>query len=124
MRTRVLALSFVYQFLRETTCDVRDIAEDEREGMKTLPVRLGKTNTMALLAILTLFMDTWLTGAVSISNTGLVMQPASLAGGLVRSVGTVLAYWQILEYPKGHLLSWGCMSLLGLAPLLWAVAML
>ena len=42
IRQRSLCLAILYQLFRETVCDARDIDEDSKENLNTLPVRLGK----------------------------------------------------------------------------------
>ena len=120
LRTRSLCLAILYQFFRETSCDVRDIAEDKRDGMKTLPVRLGKSNTLLLMVSLGALLDTVLTSGLSMDWSGIQMDPARLVGSVLRVGVTIGTYSIILHYPRRNMLAWGMMSLLGLVPVLWA----
>ncbi|OJD26188.1 hypothetical protein ACJ73_02434 [Blastomyces percursus] len=117
LQTRSLCLSILYQFFRETACDIRDIAEDTEDGMETLPVRLGKGNTMLLISVVGMFSDVLLTGGVGPS----LQVDLSLAFQSVVRVGcTMCVYSQILRYPRENHWAWGFMSLLGLVPVLHA----
>jgi 1,4-dihydroxy-2-naphthoate octaprenyltransferase len=120
LRTRSLCLAVLYQFLRETACDTRDIAEDARDGMKTLPVRLGKNNTLLLIASFGMLLEALITKAVLMTWSGIQVNPSLLIRVILR-VGMMMGmYFKILQYPRGNYLAWGVMSLLGLVPVLWA----
>jgi 4-hydroxybenzoate polyprenyltransferase len=124
LRTRSLCLAVLYQFFRETACDIRDIEEDSKHDMKTLPVRLGKNNTLFIMAILGMLLDTLVTKGVLMTWTGLHVNFSLLIGSISR-VGVLIGiYSKILQYPKGNNLAWSVMSLLGLMPVLWAQASL
>ena len=120
IRTRSLCLAVLYQFFRETACDTRDTAEDAKDGMQTLPVRLGKTNTLYLMASMGILLDALFTEAISVSWSGLQLDVPSLMTSFVRVSITIGVYSKILQYPRGDRLAWGGMSLLGLLPVLWA----
>ncbi|EGE81028.2 hypothetical protein BDDG_03969 [Blastomyces dermatitidis ATCC 18188] len=109
------AQSVLYQFFRETTCDIRDIAEDTEDGMKTLPVRLGEGNTMLLMSVVGMFFDVLLTGGVGPS---LQVAPSLAFQSVVRVGCTMCVYSQILRYPRENYWAWGLMSMLGLVPVL------
>ncbi|KLJ10738.1 hypothetical protein EMPG_13881 [Blastomyces silverae] len=115
LQTRSLCLAILYQFFRETACDIRDIAEDTEDGMKTLPVRLGKGNTMLLMSVVGMFSDVFLTGRVGPS---LQVVPSLALQSVVRVGFTMCVYSQILRYPRENYWAWGLMSLLGLVPVL------
>ena len=118
--TRALGLAVLYQFLRETTCDARDIEEDTKDGMKTLPVRLGKNNTMLLMTTTGILLDGLITGGMLLSRSGFQLDGALLIGSIFR-VGTMMGiYSWVLQYPRANRLAWAAMSLLGLIPVIWA----
>lgn len=121
---RSFYLAVLYEFFRETSCDVRDIAEDTKEGLKTLPVRLGKQNTMLLMTVVGLLLDSILTQSVAFTASGIIVRSPQLAHAILRIGLTMVAYWQILKYPRDNNWAWGCMSLLGVAPVLFAQAAL
>lgn len=124
LRTRSLCLAVLYQFFRETACDARDIADDTRDGMRTLPVRLGKTNTLLLMAGLGSLADTLLTKGILMTSSGLHMNPELVAESALRVGAMIGAYSVILQFPRENYYAWGTMSLLGLTPVLWAQATL
>lgn len=120
LRTRSLYLAILYQFLRETAGDTKDIAEDDREGMKTFPVRLGKKNTLLLMASLGFLVDALATKGVFVDLLGVHVDLVLLCWALLRMSATMGFYANILQYPKGDYWAWGSVSLLGLVPVLWA----
>ncbi|PGH04562.1 hypothetical protein GX51_03393 [Blastomyces parvus] len=117
LQTRSLCLSILYQFFRETACDIRDIAEDTEDGMKTLPVRLGKGNTVLLMSVVGLILDGLLTGGV---DRSLQVVPSLAFQSVVRIGFTMCVYSRILRYPRENYWAWGFMSLFGLVPVLSA----
>jgi hypothetical protein len=120
LRGRSLLLVILYQFFRETAFDTRDTAEDVREGMKTLPVRLGKSNTLLLMVVLGTFLEAFICKGILATRSGIHVEAPLLMESIVR-VGTLIGvYGIILQYPKGSHFAWGGMSLLGLVPVLWA----
>lgn len=125
LRWRSIQLACLYQFLRETACDVRDIEEDTREGLKTLPVKLGKGKTVVLMAFVALLLDLALTQCVVVVGmNSVVVRYPEFAYSIARVGGTMMAYSLILRYPRANLWAWGTMSLFGLAPVLSAQAAL
>ncbi|KAM5344085.1 hypothetical protein ACJ41O_012622 [Fusarium nematophilum] len=124
LRMRSFYLAVLYQFFRETSCDVRDIAEDAKEGLQTLPVKLGKQRTMLLMAVVGLLIDSVLTHSLSVTASGIVVRSPQLAHAFLRVGLTMAAYWQILKYPRENCWAWGSMSLFGLVPVLFAQAAL
>lgn len=121
IRTRSLCLAVLYQFFRETACDARDIADDIRDGMRTLPVRLGKSNTLLLMAGLGSLADAMITkGIWATPSAGVQVNPELLAGSVFRVCAMMGAYAVILKYPRDNYVAWGIMSLFGLTPVLWA----
>jgi len=124
LRMRCFLLAVVYNFIRETSCDLRDVAEDAKEGLQTLPVRLGKQNTMLLMTIVGLLLDISLTESIAFTMSGIVVQPRQLAYALLRVGLTMTAYWQILKYPRDNQWAWGAVCLFGLVPVLFAHAAL
>ncbi|RYP26643.1 hypothetical protein DL768_011613 [Monosporascus sp. mg162] len=71
LRTRSLCLAVLYQFFRETACDTRDIAEDTKDGMKTLPVRLGKRSMLLVMAGVGTLLDSLITNAILVTWLGI-----------------------------------------------------
>lgn len=132
LRTKTLLVTAIYQFIRETACDIRDIEEDTKYDMKTLPVRLGKRNTMFLLTVITMLLDALATKGVVVTGTGLhgnltlllQFNTTLLLESIARVYATMVGFSIILKYPKGHNAAWGVSSLLGLVPVLWAQATL
>ncbi|KAF4456165.1 hypothetical protein F53441_1649 [Fusarium austroafricanum] len=124
LRTRSFYLAVLYQFFRETACDIRDIPEDTKEGIKTLPVKFGKQNTMLLLATVGVLVESILTHGIDITMTGVMVKAPLLARAVLRIGLTMTAYWQVLRFPRQNSWAWGLMSLLGLAPVLFAQAAL
>lgn len=120
VRTRSFYLAVLYQFFRETSCDVRDIPEDTKEGIDTLPVKLGKLNTMLLLATIGVLIDGLLTHGIDITPGGVLVNSQLLTHAFLRVGLTMLAYWQVLRFPRQNAWAWGSMSLLGLSPVLFA----
>ncbi|KIL93917.1 hypothetical protein FAVG1_02479 [Fusarium avenaceum] len=124
LRMRTFYLVVLYQFFRETSCDVRDIPEDKKEGLKTLPVKLGKHNTMLLLTSVGFLVEAILTHGIDIEMSGITVRSLQLTYSLLRVGLTMAAYWQILRFPRQNSWAWGSMSLFGLAPVLLAQAAL
>lgn len=124
LRRKSFYLAILYQFFRETSCDVRDIAEDAKEGLETLPVRLGKRNTMLLMTLGGILIDSILTASMVFSDGLVVIDQMRFAYSVLRVTMTMTAYWQVLRYPRNNYLAWGSMSLLGLTPVLFAQASL
>jgi 4-hydroxybenzoate polyprenyltransferase len=124
LRTRSFYLAILYQFFRETSCDIRDMAEDAKEGLKTLPVKLGKQKTMLFMTVVGLLLDSILTDSVHISASGIIVHSPQLAQAFLRVGLTMTAHWQVLKYPRHNCWAWGFMSLFGLLPVLFAQAAL
>lgn len=124
IRSRSLALAVLYHFFRETACDTRDIADDAKEGMKTLPVRLGKNGTLLFMGIMGSLLDAFITNGISPSWSGTQMDISMVLASFLR-VGLLMGlYYKILQYPKENLLAWGAMSVFGVAPVVLAQASL
>lgn len=109
VRLRSLAYSVLYNFLRETVCDARDIAEDEKEGVMTLPIALGgrRGRTMLLLAVTVVLGDIVITGDLGMES----LLRATLALGMSHVV---------LTQPRENGLAWASLALFLLLPVLWA----
>ena len=120
LQARSLALAVLYQFFRETACDVRDIAEDARDGMRTLPVRLGKTKTLLLMASVGALLDVLITKGVLVNLSGIQLDLPLFMGSFLRIGLMIGVYRKILQYPRENRWAWGVMSLFGLVPVLWA----
>lgn len=97
----------LYNFIRETICDARDVAEDKREGMRTLPIALGSTGTMVFLFLTATLGDVIITG-------GFGMEP------LLRSVITMVMCAVVVRQPRENGKYWGFLTLFGLLPAWWA----
>lgn len=120
-RGECLGLAILYQFFRETVCDARDIAEDTEDGMKTLPIRLGRKNTFCLMGILGTFVDAALTRGILIDGAwGIYVDRILLAEAILRVGMTMLFYSKVLEHHHENVIAWGTASLMGLLPVIWA----
>lgn len=124
LQLRSFQLACLYQFLRETACDVRDIGEDTAEGLNTLPVKLGKQNTMLLISLVGILLDLALTQSIIITADGIIVRYPQLIYSFLRIGSTIAAYSLILRYPRENVWAWGTMSLFGLTPVLFAQAAL
>jgi len=124
LRSRSFQLACLYQFLRETACDARDIDEDTEEGLNTLPVKLGKQNTILLMSFVGLLLDLVLTQSVVIAAGGIAVRYPQTIYSFLRVGSTIIAYSWILRYPRENVWAWGAMSLFGLAPVMLAQATL
>lgn len=124
LRARSFYLAVLYQFFRETSCDIRDIAEDTKEGLETLPVKLGRQNTIVLMTVVGLLLDSVLTQSVVITAGGIIIRYPKLAYSVLRVGTTMAAYSQVLTYPRDNHWAWGTVSLFGLVPVLFAQAAL
>lgn len=125
LRMRSFQLAILYQFFRETTCDVRDIEEDTKEGLATLPVMLGKRNTLLFMTVVGFVLDAFLTQSMVFTPTGVIfVRYTQLAYSFLRVGSTIAAYSVILRYPRDCHWAWGLMSLFGLSPVLCAQAAL
>jgi 4-hydroxybenzoate polyprenyltransferase len=121
LRGECLGLAILYQFFRETVCDTRDIYDDLQDGMKTLPISLGRDKTLWLMGIVGSLVDAIITRGISIDgvwsvhvNTSLLME------SLLRVSMTMLFYYKVLEHHHGDVMAWGTSSLIGLTPVIWA----
>ncbi|PVH84681.1 hypothetical protein DL98DRAFT_610086 [Cadophora sp. DSE1049] len=125
LQWRSIQLACLYQFLRETACDVRDIDEDTREGLRTLPVKLGKQRTILFMGLVGLLLDLVITQSVVLTAAGgIVVGFPHAIYSILRVGSTIAAYSTILQYPRANVWAWGIMSLLGLTPVLFAQAAL
>lgn len=124
LRRRSFYLAILYQYFRETSCDVRDIAEDTKEGLATLPVKLGKRNTLLFMGLGGVLLDSILTQSLIITTSGIMVTFPEFAYSCLRVGSTMAAYSVILQYPRDHYWAWGTMSFLGLVPVLFAQAAL
>lgn len=124
LRTRSFYLAVLYQFFRETSCDIRDMSEDAKEGLETLPVKLGKEKTMLFMTVVGLVVDSMLTDSVVVTKNGVNVHSPQLAQAFLRIGLTMAGHWQVLKYPRHNCWAWGFMSLFGLFPVLFAQAAL
>jgi 4-hydroxybenzoate polyprenyltransferase len=121
LRSQSLGLAILYQFLRETVCDTRDIAEDTQDGMKTLPIRLGRKNTLRLLGIEGCVVDAAITKGITIDGVwGFHADKILIPDTIIRVGMTILFYSKVLEHNHGNFMAWGIASLIGLTPVIWA----
>lgn len=97
VHSKSLGLAILYQFFRETACDVRDVAEDARDRMKTLPIRLGRKKTFCLMGIVGTFVDGAITRGISIDGLwGFHVDKILLAETILRVGMTMLFYLKVL----------------------------
>lgn len=120
VRQRSLCLAILYQFFRETVCDTRDIDEDSKENLNTLPVLLGKEMTLIFLLLVGIPADTFLTGGIALSWLGATTTWNLVMKSAMRVTVTVIFSSIVLRYPRDHHLAWGAMALFGLLPVLSA----
>lgn len=117
---RSFALAFLYNWVRETMCDVRDMAEDSAEGVPTLPVTVGRKVALGMLVV-----GTFLTEQVIFSG---MMQDDFFAfvgwDSVARQVVTLLGCWAIFDSPREDKWTWSFIAFLGLLPATWAQARL
>lgn len=119
-RGESLGLAILYQFFRETVCDARDIAMDTEDGMKALPVRLGRKNNFCPMSILGTFVDAALTRGISTDGACVYVDRLLLAEAILRVGMSMLFYSKVLEHHHGNVISWGTASLMGFLPVIWA----
>lgn len=106
VRLRSLAYSVLYNFLRETVCDARDVVEDEEEGVMTLPIALGRRGTMLLLTVVVILGDIVITGDLSVES-------------LLRATFALAMSHVVRKQPRENGLAWACLALFLLLPVLW-----
>lgn len=110
---QALAFTVLYDFALETIFDLRDLDEDKQNGVRTLPVALGRRRTLLLLATV------MVPGDLIIHGDKLGFWGA--AESILRSTLT----WFLLAYigknePRGNTVVWGFLTIMGLLPSLWA----
>lgn len=120
LQQRSLNVSILYQFIRETVCDIRDIGEDSQEKLTTLPVLLGKRLTLILLLLVGIPVDTFLTGGITLSWAGSSINWSLAATSALRMTVTVITYLVVLRFPRDNSIVWGSSALFGLLPVLSA----
>lgn len=109
---RTWACSFLYNWVRETIYDARDIAEDTEEGLLTLPVVLGKRNTLILTTVVTFVAEQYITGR------GMLAVP--FFESILRQVVTAVAMMLAVNRPREDHFTWSMMALFGLLPATWS----
>ncbi|ORY56570.1 uncharacterized protein BCR38DRAFT_504820 [Pseudomassariella vexata] len=83
--------------------------------MRTLPVRLCKSNTLFFMVVMgAIFVALKTKGLVITWSGGIQVNQRLFLGAVLRVGVTMGAYAKILQYPRGNCLAWGAMSLLGL----------
>lgn len=120
VRQRYLSLVILYQFVRETVCDARDIEEDSKENLNTLPILLGKRLTLILLLLVGIPADMFLTGGIAHGGVGITIAWSLVVSSVMRMTMTIFFFYIVLQYPRGNYLAWGSMALFGLLPVLSA----
>ncbi|KAK2768267.1 hypothetical protein FQN54_000119 [Arachnomyces sp. PD_36] len=120
VQQRSLGLAILYQFIRETVCDTRDIDEDSKEKLNTLPVLLGRSMTLMFLLLVGIPADTFLTGGITLGWVGISVAWNLVLMSVTRVAVTVAFSSIVLRYPRDHHVAWGSMALLGLLPVLSA----
>jgi 4-hydroxybenzoate polyprenyltransferase len=109
---QALAYSMLYNFLRESLYDARDIEEDKRDGVSTLATYLGMSSTIALLLAAAVAGEAWISGAVTLE-------------GNIRAVGMVgLSSWIVTTQAREKRWPWVFFSLVSLLPAWHAQAQL
>jgi 4-hydroxybenzoate polyprenyltransferase len=116
MYWRAWAVSFAYNWVRETMCDVRDIDEDRDEGVPTLPATIGKRWTIALLVSVTFCIEQIVFRGQLLAAPGL----DSVARQLIAFLGCLL----IAKRPREAKWTWSFIALCGLLPATWGQASL
>lgn len=113
-QTQALAYTVLYDFVLETVFDLRDVDEDKRNSVRTLPVALGGNRSLLLLTAIVLPGDLLIQGNIE-------PEFETVAESLVRS-GLTLAVLSIVVRTKsrGSTAVWGIVTLLGLMPAFWA----
>ena len=112
-QSRALAYSMLYNFLRETIYDARDIAEDRTEGVTTLATTLGMAGTVLVLTAATSIGEFWIGGA-----------EFSLYHAVVRGFVTVALSTLVARQPRESRVVWAMFSLASLLPAWHAQAQL
>lgn len=114
------ALAFLYNWVRETMCDIRDRVEDSAEGVPTLPVTVGRKTALAMLVV-----GTFLTEQVIFSG---MMQGDFRAfvgwDSVARQAVTLLGCWAVFDRPREDKCAWSFVAFCGLLPSTWAQARL
>lgn len=107
IQMRTLAFSCLYNWVRETVFDTRDIDEDVKEKLHTLPVTLGRTMTIWLATLVAFVGDVLISPSTGFEN---VIRPASM----------MLLCLFCLQYPRESGGAWAIFALFGLTPATWA----
>lgn len=94
------------------------------EGLKTLPVRLGREKTLLFMTVFGILLDAFLTRAIDLVRCSGVVDFSYIFNSVGRVTLTMEMYSQILFYPRSNYWAWGTMSLLGLVPVLYTQAAL
>ena len=116
-QAQALAYTILYDFLLETIFDLRDIDEDVRNGVRTLPVALGRERTLWLLAAVVNLGD--------LIITGVRLDLWTAAECILRStLSCALFAYIALHKPRSDTTAWGILTLIGLVPAWWAQAKL
>ncbi|ETS74864.1 hypothetical protein PFICI_13348 [Pestalotiopsis fici W106-1] len=103
-RVQALAYSILYNFLRESFYDARDIEEDKQDHVSTMATFLGMPNTIALLLAGAVAGEAWISGAITLE-------------GNTRAVGVVgLSSWIVATQTREKRLAWVFFSLVSLLP--------
>ncbi|KAI9758074.1 MAG: hypothetical protein M4579_003205 [Chaenotheca gracillima] len=108
---RSIGLSILYNWIRETVCDARDIEEDKRENLRTLPISLGKNNTIALMAVVAFVGDALLSQKLDMEV-------------VIRVAASIILSTVVLQHPRENGMAWSFQALFGLTPCWWAQARL
>lgn len=117
---RSFALAFLYNWVRETMCDVRDMTEDAAEAVPTLPVTIGRRATLVLVALAVpateQFIFSWLMQGDALAFAGW----EAVARQVVTSTGCLL----VMNQPREDKWTWSLVASFGLLPATWAQARL
>ena len=113
---RSFALAFIYNWVRETMCDVRDLMEDANEGIPTLPVTVGPWNAVALTTMGTFLTEQYIFAGLMQGNLLAFPGWESVA----RQIITLLGCFTVFNKPREDKLTWSLVAFVGLLPATWA----
>ena len=112
-QTQALAYTILYDFLLETVFDLRDMDEDCRNQVRTLPLALGFEQTVVLLAVVVTLADLFVTG---FTWDVWVVTECTSRSLLAWALSTYIAS----KWPRSDPAPWGLLTMIGLVPAWWA----
>ena len=112
-QNKALAFTIIYDFLLETVFDLRDVDEDQRDQVRTLPLALGPERTVVLLAVVVTLADLFI--------TGLTWDISVVAECVLRSLlSWALSTYVVSRWPRSDSVPWALLTMVGLVPAWWA----